>query len=236
MGAGVIFSCFAAALGQLFDPRFRRVVVLGVILALALLWGAYAALLFVAEMFAPGSITIPLIGPIGGIDTLLGWGSFVLMLVLSVFLMIPVASAFSGLFLEDVAQAVEDKYYPNLPVVTSASFGSTVIGTLNFLGVLIGVNILALFLYAVAGPLIPLIFWALNGYLLGREYFTLVAARRLGIPGAKALYKQNRAKVWMAGTLMAAPLSIPLVNLVIPVLGVATFTHLYHRLTIAAQR
>jgi uncharacterized protein involved in cysteine biosynthesis len=186
-------------------------------------------------MFTPGSITLPLIGPIGGIDTLLGWGSFVLMLVLSVFLMIPVASAFSGLFLEDVAQAVEDKYYPNLPVVAAASFGSTVIGTLNFLGVLIGVNILALFLYAIAGPLIPLIFWALNGYLLGREYFTLVAARRLGIHGAKALYKQNRAKVWMAGTLMAAPLSIPLVNLVIPVLGVATFTHLYHRLTIAAQ-
>ncbi len=235
MGAGVIFSCFAAALGQLFDPRFRRVVVLGVILAIALLWGAYAALLFVAEMFTPGSITLPLIGPIGGIDTLLGWGSFVLMLVLSVFLMIPVASAFSGLFLEDVAQAVEDKYYPNLPVVAAASFGSTVIGTLNFLGVLIGVNILALFLYAVAGPLIPLIFWALNGYLLGREYFTLVAARRLGSPGAKALYNQNKAKVWMAGTLMAAPLSIPLVNLVIPVLGVATFTHLYHRLTIAAQ-
>jgi CysZ protein len=29
---------------------------------------------------------------------------------------------------------------------------------------------------------------------------------------------------------MAAPLSIPLINLVIPVLGVATFTHLFHRL------
>jgi uncharacterized protein involved in cysteine biosynthesis len=29
---------------------------------------------------------------------------------------------------------------------------------------------------------------------------------------------------------MAAPLSVPLVNLVIPVLGVATFTHLFHRM------
>lgn len=29
---------------------------------------------------------------------------------------------------------------------------------------------------------------------------------------------------------MAAPLSVPLVNLVIPVLGVATFTHLYHKI------
>ena len=30
--------------------------------------------------------------------------------------------------------------------------------------------------------------------------------------------------------LMALPLSIPLVNLVIPILGAATFTHLFHRL------
>ena len=29
---------------------------------------------------------------------------------------------------------------------------------------------------------------------------------------------------------MAAPLSIPLVNLLMPVLGAATFTHLFHRL------
>ena len=31
-------------------------------------------------------------------------------------------------------------------------------------------------LYLVSGPLAPLIFYAVNGYLLGREYFELVAA------------------------------------------------------------
>ena len=40
---------------------------------------------------------------------------------------------------------------------------------------------------------------------------------------------------WLAGTLMAAPLSIPLVNLLVPVLGVATFTHLFHRLAERAR-
>jgi CysZ protein len=34
---------------------------------------------------------------------------------------------------------------------------------------------------------------------------------------------------------MAAPLSVPIVNLVIPVLGVATFTHIYHRLAMAGR-
>jgi hypothetical protein len=34
---------------------------------------------------------------------------------------------------------------------------------------------------------------------------------------------------------MAAPLSLPLVNLLIPVLGVATFTHLVHGMARASR-
>jgi len=44
------------------------------------------------------------------------------------------------------------------------------------------------------------------------------------------LRKRHWLRVWAAGTLMAIPLSIPLVNLLIPILGVATFTHQFHRL------
>lgn len=231
MGSSVIFSSFFMALGQMGDPRFRRVMFLGVLLALALLAGIYAGFLWLIESFAPGSVDIPFVGPVGGIDTLLGWGSLLLMLGLSVFLMVPVASAFSGLFLEDIADAVEDKHYPGLPEVPPLRLADTFVDSLNFLGLLIAANVLALFLYAIAGPLIPVVFWALNGWLLGREYFTLVAMRRLGRDGAKALRSQNAGRIWLAGALMAAPLSIPLVNLVIPVLGVATFAHLFHRLT-----
>lgn len=233
MGAGVIFSAFFAALGQLGDQRFRRVVLLGIVLALALLIGLYAATLALLEALAPGNISIPGIGPIGGIDTLLSFGSAILMLVLSVFLMVPVASAFSGLFLEDVAQAVEDRHYPNLPPVPRLRFADSAIDSLNFIGLLIAVNILAVFLYGLAGPFIPVIFWAINGWLLGREYFTLVAMRRLGRDGARALRARHRGTIWAAGTLMAAPLTIPLINLIIPVLGVATFTHIFHRLTLS---
>ena len=75
-----------------------------------------------------------------------------------------------------------------------------------------------------------MLFWGLNGFLLGREYFTLVAMRRLGPAGAKALRSRHAGRVWLAGTLMAIPLSIPLVNLLVPVLGAASFTHLFHRL------
>lgn len=230
MGAVVIFTSFFKAIGQIGDARFRRVMLLGILLALALLAAIYAGFLALIEAFVPGSVEIPFVGPIGGIDTLLGWGSLLLMLGLSVFLMVPVASAFSGLFVEDIADAVEDRHYPGLPPVQPLRLADTLIDSLNFLGVLIAVNVLALLLYAFAGPFIPVVFWAVNGWLLGREYFTMVAMRRLGRIGAKEMRARNRGRIWLAGILMAAPLSVPLVNLVIPVLGVATFTHLFHRL------
>lgn len=226
----MIFSSFTKALGQLSDPRFLRVVLLGIALAVALLIGVYAGFLWLIETFSPGTVEIPLIGPVGGLDTLLGWGSALLMLGLSVFLMVPVASAFSGLFLEDVASAVEDRHYPGLPAAARVGLMDSLIDTANFMGLLIAVNVVALLLYAVSGPFIPLVFWGLNGLLLGREYFTLTATRRIGRTAAKALRRQHWGKIWIAGTLMAAPLSIPLINLIIPVLGVATFTHLFHAL------
>jgi uncharacterized protein involved in cysteine biosynthesis len=226
----VIFTAFFAALGQIGDRRFFRVLLLGVGLSLALLIGIYALFLGAIELFVPDTVEIPLVGPVGGLDTLLSIGSFFFMIGLSIFLMMPVASAFASLFLEDVAAAVEDRHYPSLPPGRKVPFGDALVDTLNFFGLLIGANLLALVFYFFAGPFIPLVFWAVNGLLLGREYFQLVAMRRMSRAVAKALRSQHFLTIWAAGTLMAAPLSIPLVNLLIPVLGVATFTHLFHRL------
>ena len=226
-----MFSDFGRAVGQFDDRRFFRVMLFGVALTLALLIGVTALFLGLIDWADPGTVTIPLVGPVGGIGTLMTWGAALFMLVLSVVLMVPVASVFTGFFLEDVCRAVEARYYPSLPPVPRAKFWDTAIETANFIGLLIAANVVCIFLYLIALPLIPFIFWGVNGLLLGREYFTLVASRRLGRAGAKVLRRQHFWQVWLAGCLMAAPLSIPLVSLVIPVLGVATFTHLFQRLT-----
>jgi CysZ protein len=235
MGRSVIFAAFLQSLGQLGDRRFRRVLVLGVLLALALLFAVYAAFLQTIWWLTPDSIDIPILGPVTGVETFLGWASVLLMLGLSIFLMVPVASAFTGFFLEDVADAVEDRHYPQLPPATALPWPEALRQSVNFLGLVIGVNVLALFVYPFAGPLMPIVFWSVNGFLLGREYFTMVALRRLPPAEAKALRSRNFGRIWLAGTLMAAPLSVPLVNLVIPVLGAATFTHLFHKLMIAGR-
>lgn len=231
----MIFAAFFKALGQFGDRRFRRVVFLGMLLALALLFAVYVLFLQGIWWLSPDTIELPVIGPITGIDTVLGWASILFMIALSVFLMVPVASAFTGFFLEDVADAVEDRHYTGLPPATPLSLAEGLRQSVNFLGVVLLVNLGALFVYPFVGPGIPVVFWAVNGFLLGREYFSLVALRRLPPTEVKAMRRRNRWTLWAAGTLMAAPLSVPFVNLVIPVLGVATFTHIYHQLANAGR-
>lgn len=227
----MIFTSFFKALGQIGDPRFRKVLLMGVGLTLALLIGSYAALLWVIEMLTGESTILPIVGEVTWVGDLLSAGSFIFMLVLSMFLMVPVASAITSMFLEEVAQAVEDKHYRHLPAARATPITEAIKDTINFLGVIIGANTLALVLYAFFVPAAPFIFLALNGYLLGMEYFQLVAMRRVGRVKAKELRKTHRMTIWTAGVLMALPLSIPIMNLVIPILGAATFTHIYHRLS-----
>ena len=224
----MIVAAFLKALSQMADPRFRRVLLLGVALTLALLVAAYAGVLWLVTWAVGDSTYLPWIGEVRWLNDLLGWGSVLLMMLLSVFLMVPVASAISSMFLDNVAQAVEDRHYPALPPPVPVPFGDALRDTLNFLGVLIAANTVALLAYALMPPAAPFIFWAMNGYLLGREYFQLAAMRRIGRAGAKALARRNSGTIWAAGVLMAMPLTVPVVNLVVPILGAATFTHLFH--------
>ena len=226
----MILSSFFRALGQMGDRRFRRVFWLGLVLTVLLLGVFYAGFLLFLDWITPEDATLPLIGEVTWIDDLLGWSSLLLMLILSVFLMVPVASAITSMFLDEVAQAVEDRHYPHLGAATKVPLWDAVRDTVNFLGVLIGANLLAFVLYAMMPPAAPFIFWGLNGFLLGREYFTLAAMRRVGREGAHALRRRHLGTIWLAGVLMAMPLSVPLLNLVIPILGAATFTHLFHAL------
>lgn len=226
----MIFQSFIKALSQLSDPRFRRVLWIGVGLTIALLIGSYAGLLWLIEWLTGETTELPIVGEVTWVGDLLSFGSLFLMIFLSAFLMVPVASAITSMFLDEVAQAVEDRHYAHLPPARPVAFGEALRDTINFLGVLIGANLLAIILYVFFPPAAPFIFWALNGFLLGREYFTLAAMRRVGRAEAKAMRARYRGTIWLAGVLMAMPLSVPLINLLIPILGAATFTHIFHAL------
>ena len=226
----MIFGDFLKALGQMDDRAFRRVLFLGLGLTVAILVAIYAGFLSLIETYADGPIALPFVGEVTWIGHLLGWGGLGVIILMSIFLMIPTASAITSFFLEDVADAVEEKHYPDLMPAPKVPFFEALKDTVTFFGTLIGANLLAFFAYALLPFLAVPIFFALNGFLLGREYFTIAAMRREGRARAKQMRRDNFLEIWIAGVFMAVPLVVPLMNLLIPILGAATFTHLYHRI------
>lgn len=226
----MMFSDFTKAIGQLPDPRFRRVLLLGLGLTIALLAVATISFGWLVGWFVPDTVSLPWIGDVNWISSVASWATILLMIVLSAVLMVPVAAAFTGIFLDDVAEAVEEVHYPGLTPVGRIPLMDTLRDSISLIAVTVGVNLIALILFFFVGPLAPVLFWVVNGYLLGREFFQMAAIRREGREGANKLRRRHAGQIWLAGTLMAVPLSIPLVNLIMPVLGAATFTHMYHRL------
>lgn len=218
------------ALAQMGDPRFQRVLWRGVGLALLLLAAASAVLLWLLAWALPDAFILPFLGEVTWLDNLAGWAAVPVLLVLSVFLMVPVASAMTSLFLDEVAEAVEDRHYPGLPRVRPQTWGEAIRESISAFGVAILANALALIAYLLLAPLAPVIFVVLNGFLLGREYFQVAALRREGPEGARRMLRANQGRIWLAGCLMAIPLFVPVLNLFVPTVGAAAFTHLYHRL------
>ena len=225
---------FGRAVAQLRDPRF-----LGVLLKALAITVIGLALVFWAVMaglgwLLPESVALPWIGPVRFLDDLASLAAVGLMLVLSVVLMVPTAAAVVGFFLEEVAEAVEAEHYPGLAPVAGPGLSAQVGDALRFFALVVAVNLAALVVYLLLPPLAPFVFWLVNGFLLGREYFQLVAMRRLGPEGAARLRRANAGRIWLAGTAMAVPLSVPVLNLLVPILGVAVFTHQLHRMAPAS--
>jgi CysZ protein len=227
----VIVDSLMRALGQMGDARFRGVLLRAIAITLGVLLAFSALLIWGAGWLVGDSLTLPWIGTVTWVDNVLSWAMVPVTLVLSVVLMVPVASAVTGMFLEDVAAAVEDRHYPQLGDAPAVAFSDGLRDSLGFLGTMAIANLLALVLYLLFVPLAPVIFWALNGFLLGREYFVLAAMRRVGRKEAHRLFRRHIVPIWAGGVLMALPLSVPVLNLLVPVVGAATFTHVYHRLT-----
>ncbi|MEM7506824.1 MAG: EI24 domain-containing protein [Pseudomonadota bacterium] len=221
---------FFKALAQFADRRFRWVLLKSLGFTLAILIAVTAVAVWAVTLLPDPLFTLPWIGAVS--VPLLGAQGLALggMLLASVFLMFPVAAIFVGMFLDEIADAVEARHYPGLPDTRSPGLIEGALSGLGFAGVMVLANLLALIFYLLLPPFAPFIFYAMNGYLLGREFFQLVAIRHRDSPTVRRLRKTYWLRIWLAGCLVAIPLSIPILNLIVPMLGVATITHQYHRL------
>lgn len=148
----------------------------------------------------------------------------------AVFLMPPVSALVGSFFTDEVADAVERAHYPADPAGT---------GLPLMTGVIEGIKIalLSLLVYVVALPFVLfagfgfLILFFANGYLLSREYFDLAAMRFRPPSEAVALRKANSGYIFLAGLVIAAFVSIPILNFATPVFAMAFMVHIQKRVT-----
>ncbi len=220
-----MLSALFKAFGQLPDPRFRAVVLRALMWSIAtfgLLFGAVWWLIIATQIFQ--------IGWLEWLADALGWVS----VIIAGIILFPGAVLMVLTFmLEDVAQAVEARYYPDLPPPRIAPFTETLVSALRLAGTVIGLNILFLPVYAVVFFIPPInlfVFYGLNGYLLGREYFELVAYRRLDRSAARELRRRNRSRLFGAGVVIAVMLTMPLVNWFMPVVAASFMLHRFETL------
>jgi uncharacterized protein involved in cysteine biosynthesis len=98
------------------------------------------------------------------------------------------------------------------------------------MGLTILLNLLVLPVYLFVPGLNFFVFLGLNGYLFGREYFEVVALRRLEPDAARTLRRRFAGRVFLAGAAIAGLFAVPFVNLLAPVVATAFMLHFFEGL------
>jgi len=217
-----MLTALCRALYALATPPLRRVVALSLglsVLTLALLWLAVAGVLYNMAFFEWRPLNW-LVDLMGGLAVLaLSWIFFP-----------AVVTLIMSLFLERIAAAVEALDYPGRSPPRRQPIGETVGAMLRLTALTLLLNLLALPVYLLVPGINLFLFLALNGYLLGREYFEVVALRRLDAGAAKAERNRFGLRVFLGGVVIAALFALPLVNLVAPVIATAFMVHVFEAL------
>lgn len=216
-----MLAALAKSFVQLNDPVFLRVMARG------FLWSTAAFLVLVALSWWIIA-SIHYFG-IGWLDTVIDVLGGAAALVIAGLLFPSIALMVVSLLLEDIAGAVEAKHYPGLPPPRPQGIGEQVASAIQLAVVALALNLLVLPLYFV--PMVNVfVFYGLNGYLLGREYFELVGARRLEIAGIRSLWRRYRGRLCLAGAVITFLLSIPFIGWAMPTVATAFMLHRFEAL------
>jgi len=143
------------------------------------------------------------------------------------FLLFPVAALFVGMFLEEVAAAVEARHYPGDAPAKGPDLLAGLSAGIGFFLTVVALNLVLLPVYLFLPVLNVFVFLVVNGYLIGREYFEMVALRHAPPPRVRRLRRRFGWRIFGTGLVIAIPLTIPLVNLIGPLFGAALMVHVY---------
>ena len=225
------------SLQQIFSPGFRSVLIKSSLLALVLIAlfgvGLHRGLTWLTEngaSYAETTFGAGTHGPVAVMVWIVSFAASLGIVIGGVFLM-PAVTAFVGsFFVDEIAEQVERVHYPADPAGKALPFVRSTLEGVKTALFAVAVYIVALPFIFFAGLGLFILFFA-STYLLSREYFELAAMRFRPIAEAKAFRKANQTAVFTAGLLIAAFVSIPVVNLATPLFGMALMAHMHKRLS-----
>jgi uncharacterized protein involved in cysteine biosynthesis len=244
-GAEIVIKMLDAvlkALGQMFSPPFRTVLLKSVGLAIAFLAVVVIVLFRLLEWLSGTGIDWfeGAIGPAAhGPLAVMGWIVAIALglgLVAGAVLLMPAVTALvASFFADEIADLVERSHYPTDPPGAALPLWLAAVEGIKTALLAIAVYLCALpfFLFAGAGAVL---FFVATAWLLGREYFELAAMRFRPVAEAKAFRRRHQATVFTAGLFIAGFVSVPILNLATPLFGTALMVHMHKRLSAGAQR
>jgi CysZ protein len=209
------------AFAQIFSPPLRKIMWKSLLLTAVVLVALAVCLDRLAASIMP-------LGPV--------WLTWLLSIVVALGLLAgvillapPTASLVAGFYLDDVAATVEREIDPmGVPGIPPPA-GATLAMGLRFavLSLMVNAAVVVLTLFAGLGLAA---FFLLNGYLLGREYFELIALRHMPRAAAKELRRRNWGRVYFAGLIISGFVAVPVLNLLTPLFAAAFMTRVVKRL------
>lgn len=219
----------ALSIGQLGDRAILKVLAKSAALTLAIFLGLGWGLSF---GFDWGLAQL-------GLDQDNGLSALLAVLVAVIgawFLFRVVALAVVQLFADEIVSAVEARHYPAAAAsARSLPLGEEIGHGARALVRTIAVNLVALpfaLVLLITGVGTALLFWFVNALLLGREFQDMVALRHRS-PKARSGDRQEAPAIgkltrFLLGGVVAALLAVPFINLLAPIIGAASATHLIH--------
>lgn len=221
-----MIRAFELAFSQLGDRRLRSVIwqslLLSLLLQIALAVLAWWALQFYATFDSQW------------VNWLIRWAGGATATVLALLLFPASFGVVISVFLDRIADIVESTHYPALGAARGTSIWTGISTGVVFLFAVIALNLLLLVPYILALIFFgagALLFYALNGWLTARMYYEQVALRRRNAAEVKAWRRANAGVLWGTGIVIVFLGTIPIVNLIVPVVGTAAMVHVAQSLT-----
>lgn len=221
-----MLRAFLLSIGQIGDRAFAAVFLKALAVTLALLAAVGGGLWYGAtRLVAWLGWGMNMGGLLGAVALLAAFG-------LGWLLFRAVAIGVMGVFTDAIVMAVEARHYP-AALATARDVPLSqgiVLGVRSAMRALL-INLALVPIYVallVTGVGTWLLFFLVNGWLLGQDFGAMVAARHPRDAMMRDWHKTGAVDRFALGVAGTALFMVPILNLFVPILGAAMATHLFH--------